>query len=193
MQQLAEYEVVVRVWLPAMSISMMGRIHQRWTNGAGSRPCETHTPFSRSQPRLDPGEPSAKAGEGSVPAHGCNGDTILSRFHTLTSRFQPGLEPGELGANRTASSAGPVPGLGWKRQSCATFSGLPTFTGIPGALCQVYILLLYSEYIMGMKCLRVEYITLRRCAGGKKISCTTTVYDCFVRVRVLKSYYAEKS
>jgi hypothetical protein len=87
MQQLAEYEVVVRVWLPAMSISMMGRIHQRWTNGAGSRPCETHTPFSRSQPRLDPGEPSAKPGEGSVPAHGCNGDTILSRFHTLTSRF----------------------------------------------------------------------------------------------------------
>ena len=53
------------------------------------------------------------------------------------------------------------------------------------------ILLLYSEYIMGMKCLRVEYITLRGCAGEKKISCT--VYDCFVRARVLKSYYAEKS
>ena len=186
MQQLAEYEVVVRVWLPAMSISMMGRIHQRWTNGAGSRPCETYTPFSRSQPRLDPGEPSAKPGEGSVPAHGCNGDTILSRFHTLTS-------------------------LGWSRESWVRIAqppscrprsrsgleapelrGLPTFTGIPGALCQVLcILLLYSEYIMGMKCLRVEYITLRGCAGEKKISCT--VYDCFVRARVLKSYYAEKS
>ena len=130
MQQLAEDEVV-GVW---QLDNFDPSAKQRWTNGAGSRPCETHTPSSQSQPRLDPGELSAKPGEDSVPAGGRNGDTMLSRIHTLSSRCQPGLEPGEPGTNLTASSASPAPGLGWKRQSRATFSGLPTFSGIPNAL-----------------------------------------------------------
>ena len=82
MQQLAEDEVV-GVW---QLDNFDPSAKQRWTNGAGSRPCETHTPSSQSQPRLDPGELSAKPGEDSVPAGGRNGDTMLSRFHTLSSR-----------------------------------------------------------------------------------------------------------